>query len=495
MTPPVPAKRHQAVQALINVFDWYPSHYSSLERKLLRKLDCSLLVFASLSFFCKYLDQSNITNSYVSGMKEDVGLTGNALNRIVMFWTLFYVIGQIPMIMLQSSCMVPAYSRVTKPWHIYLLRSLLGFMEAPSFGATHFLLGSWYKDEELFKRAGTWFMAGAYKRLNGVHGLAGWRWLFIIDGRPWYMSPEEHQLATDRLPKHQETKAKRLELSVVTETIKKPTWIYIFLIQAHYWTGYMALWLKSEPAKWSIPQIDTLPTMINLIQAFSSWFGTSLAGTLSIWKMFSIPQACMVFSLIVLTVWNVPQGWKFAAFYVGGVSGATSPILYSWLNTQMRDAPESRAFSEWRHDGIRGQIKAEPPYSLVHSHRVDDDTRLCWSNLGSAFDLSDRTSAFLSKRLPFEPRILDSHVRDLPLWFLSYAKVSMSGVLHDRNADALDSSATRSNAVRNDVETTSEQEVEGIEFETPLSSSPVPSKSEELVKEVDNYPAYVVEKR
>jgi hypothetical protein len=41
--------------------------------------------------------------------------------------------------------------------------------------------------------------------------------------RPWYMTPEEHQLATDRLPKHQETKAKRLELSVVTETIKKPS--------------------------------------------------------------------------------------------------------------------------------------------------------------------------------------------------------------------------------------------------------------------------------
>jgi hypothetical protein len=49
MTPSVPAKRHQAIQALINVFDWYPSHYSPVERKLLRKLDCSLLVFASLS--------------------------------------------------------------------------------------------------------------------------------------------------------------------------------------------------------------------------------------------------------------------------------------------------------------------------------------------------------------------------------------------------------------------------------------------------------------
>jgi hypothetical protein len=37
------------------------------------------------------------------------------------------------------------------------------------------------------------------------------------------MSPEEHQLASDRLPKHQETKAKRLQLSVVTDTIKKPS--------------------------------------------------------------------------------------------------------------------------------------------------------------------------------------------------------------------------------------------------------------------------------
>jgi hypothetical protein len=41
--------RHKAIQAIINVFDWYPSHYSPLERKLLRKLDSSLLVFASLS--------------------------------------------------------------------------------------------------------------------------------------------------------------------------------------------------------------------------------------------------------------------------------------------------------------------------------------------------------------------------------------------------------------------------------------------------------------
>lgn len=49
-------------------------------------------------------------------------------------------------------------------------------------------VGSWYRKEELFKRAGVWFMgnslgsmfsgylqAAAYKNLSGVHGLAGWR--------------------------------------------------------------------------------------------------------------------------------------------------------------------------------------------------------------------------------------------------------------------------------------------------------------------------------
>ena len=54
------------------------SHLPKAERKLLRKLDLSILIFACLScesvprrpssraVFCKYLDQSNITNAYVS---------------------------------------------------------------------------------------------------------------------------------------------------------------------------------------------------------------------------------------------------------------------------------------------------------------------------------------------------------------------------------------------------------------------------------------------
>jgi hypothetical protein len=37
--------------AWLYIFDWYPSHYSKLEVKMLRKLDIFLLTFCSLS--CK----------------------------------------------------------------------------------------------------------------------------------------------------------------------------------------------------------------------------------------------------------------------------------------------------------------------------------------------------------------------------------------------------------------------------------------------------------
>ncbi|KAK4699614.1 MFS transporter, ACS family, pantothenate transporter, partial [Phenoliferia sp. Uapishka_3] len=395
---------------LVSVFDWYPSSMSPSDRKLLKKLDRSILVFACLSFFCKFLDQSNITNAYVSGMKEDVGLGGNDLNYLNVAYYTAYVVGQFPMIALQSRPSLAPYflpsleivwailtfceSVVSKPWHLYLLRALVGFAEAPSFGGTHLILGSWYRPEELFKRAGVWFMgnalgstfsgylqASAYKNLNGTGGLAGWQWLFIVDGiitlpiafigftffpglpssrKPWFLTAEEHARASSRLPKDHK-QAGKLTLDVVKRTLKRKTWwfavpIYIFMIQMSYWTGYMSLWLKAEKklspitgklvAKYSVEQVNVYPTFVYIISAASSWIGTTLAGggIFKPWAVFSVGQTAMVFSTIVLTVWHVPDGLKFAAFYLGGLSGMTSPIVYSWINVVLKNDAEERAF-------------------------------------------------------------------------------------------------------------------------------------------------------
>jgi ACS family pantothenate transporter-like MFS transporter len=40
------------------------------------------------------IDTSNITNAFVSGMKEDLNLYQNQYNYIVVSWTVGYIVGQ-----------------------------------------------------------------------------------------------------------------------------------------------------------------------------------------------------------------------------------------------------------------------------------------------------------------------------------------------------------------------------------------------------------------
>lgn len=85
--------------------------------------------------------------------------------------------------------------RLRNEHDIYGIRFLLGLLETPVSSGSMYLMSSWYRGDELFKRCGVWYVssnagsmfggylqAAAHKNLNGVHGMAGWRWLFIIDG-------------------------------------------------------------------------------------------------------------------------------------------------------------------------------------------------------------------------------------------------------------------------------------------------------------------------
>lgn len=69
---------------------------SPLERDLVRRLDIFLMTFGCISQVIKYLDQTNISSAYVSGMKEDLGLYGNELNYFTTWFSVSYCIMLIP---------------------------------------------------------------------------------------------------------------------------------------------------------------------------------------------------------------------------------------------------------------------------------------------------------------------------------------------------------------------------------------------------------------
>ncbi|RSH86305.1 uncharacterized protein EHS24_004547 [Apiotrichum porosum] len=181
----------------------------SAERKLVLKLDASLLIFSVLGLICRYIDQTNMSTAFVSGMKEDLGMYGLQYNYANTCWVVGYVIGQIPGNILLNrfsphyvvfilefgwSIMTLCTTWVTTYQQIYVIRFFVGLFESAYYPGLHFLIGSWYSKEELGKRASLFQAAcaigtllsqvlqgGVHTTLNGVAGRPGWRWIFIID--------------------------------------------------------------------------------------------------------------------------------------------------------------------------------------------------------------------------------------------------------------------------------------------------------------------------
>lgn len=72
------------------------------------------------------------------------------------------------------------------------LRAILGGLEAGLFPGSVYLLSTWYPRYELQKRNSVFFLIGsvasgfggilAYglSQMDGLGGLSGWRWIFIV---------------------------------------------------------------------------------------------------------------------------------------------------------------------------------------------------------------------------------------------------------------------------------------------------------------------------
>lgn len=77
---------------------------------------------------------------------------------------------------------------------MYALRFFIGLFEACAFPGYISMLGGWYGPKELTKRLAIllqvesiasmfsgYLQAGLYTSMDGRHGIAGWRWLFVMD--------------------------------------------------------------------------------------------------------------------------------------------------------------------------------------------------------------------------------------------------------------------------------------------------------------------------
>ncbi|KAL1297370.1 hypothetical protein AAFC00_004910 [Neodothiora populina] len=186
--------------------EWKATH----TKKLLRKVDMHLLPFLIAMYLMNFLDRSNLAQARQGSLEEDLYMKGTDFNLATSILFVGYLLMQLPSNVLitrvkpsiylaTAMCLWGVVSTCNAATHnftgLVVVRFFLGFVEAPFFPGAVFLMSSWYTRAELTRRI-AWFYsgsslanmfggllaAGILGNLDGAMGIAGWRWLFIIEG-------------------------------------------------------------------------------------------------------------------------------------------------------------------------------------------------------------------------------------------------------------------------------------------------------------------------
>ncbi|KAI1774698.1 MFS general substrate transporter [Hypoxylon cercidicola] len=379
------------------IWDYEPGR-SHEERVFIQKLDIFLVTMLSLGYFIKNLDQTNISNAFVSGMKEDLGMNGNQINLVDTAWTVGYVIGQIPsqiiLTKVRPSVWVPScellwtvltfcLAAAKTSNHVIAIRFFVGLAESIFYPAAHTILGSWYKPSELGKRAcifhassaaasmfSGYLQAGVYKGLNGVNGFAGWQWLFIVDGiisvpiciagffilpdlpentRAFYLNERDRNMAKERMEKAGRAPRARLGRSAIKRIFGRwhvylLTILYIIFINIGPSSSInpFSLWLKSKGE--SVERINIIPTASSAIQlVLTVSFAIVSDAIRRRASIMSISTFLGAFAALVLAIWNIPDGLKWFAFLLQRASIPYGPLSMSWTNEICGADAEERA--------------------------------------------------------------------------------------------------------------------------------------------------------
>ncbi|PSK34779.1 hypothetical protein B9Z65_1362 [Elsinoe australis] len=180
-------------------------------KRMIRKMDVRLLPFLALLYLLSFLDRTNIGNARLANLEVDLGMNPRGLdynNALAIFFP-FYVAAEIPsnimMKRTRPSLWIPfimvlwgictTLMGVVKNYEgLMAARAALGLAEGGLFPGVTYYITMWYRRHECGLRMAIFFSAataaGAFGGLlargivemDGVGGLNGWAWIFILEG-------------------------------------------------------------------------------------------------------------------------------------------------------------------------------------------------------------------------------------------------------------------------------------------------------------------------
>jgi ACS family tartrate transporter-like MFS transporter len=182
----------------------------SLEQTTIARVSARLVPFLVVCYFVAYLDRVNVSFAALT-MNRDLGLSASQYGFGAGIFFLTYFLFEVPSnlllerfgarkwiarIMFTWGLISGAMAFVGGPASFYLLRALLGVAEAGFFPGVIFYLTLWFPAMYRARIIGSFMAAvplstvfgapisGLLLGLDGMLGLKGWQWLFILEAAP-----------------------------------------------------------------------------------------------------------------------------------------------------------------------------------------------------------------------------------------------------------------------------------------------------------------------
>jgi ACS family tartrate transporter-like MFS transporter len=321
--------------------------------KVLSKLTRRLLPFLFVLYIVNYLDRINVGFAALE-MRGQLGFSDKVYGLGAGIFFAGYFFFQVPsnlalarvgarkwiaVIMVLWGTVSASMIFVTSPRSFYVLRFLLGVTEAGFFPGIILYLRRWFPSAARARAVALFMMAspiagviggpisGALLGVRGAH-LAGWQWLFLIEGlpavllggvvlayltdspeiAPW-LTEEERAWLTGQLAREQDAHPEASRRQVFAAFTQTKVWLLVLVYLGDTTCTYgVGLWL---------------PSLIRSVSGLSNW----LIGLLS-----SIPYVVTAFAMVLVGIHSDrtrERRWHLAGCAFVGSCGLTGAAFSS----------------------------------------------------------------------------------------------------------------------------------------------------------------------
>ncbi|KAF6836601.1 major facilitator superfamily transporter [Colletotrichum plurivorum] len=390
------ARRHQHIEAL-GIPDW-----QAKEKKIVRTLDMTLLPQLWILYMFNYLNRTNIAQARLDDdFEATLNLGDTDYSTAVALLTVGYMLAQLPSNMLITrvrpalylpACAIlwsgvsAATAAVKSPQELFAVQFVLGIIEAPLFPGAVYLMSCWYTRRELALRTALLYSglvlaqafsgliaAGVFSGMSGAAGIAGWKWLFVLEaalsaffaltaffilpnypsskngGAMWSMTEEMRRIAVARIEADRVEQATESTvwhgLRLALTDVKTYIFIFmnIFMTSSYGFNNFFPTMVRGFGLGSStMALVLTAPPYIlgTIVSFFVAWSSDRKKE-----RGFHImANNCISITGFVISVatLSTPARYTAAFLYTSG-SFSANALVYTWAVSSLNQTPEKRA--------------------------------------------------------------------------------------------------------------------------------------------------------